>query len=261
MAEAAGQVVRETTDGVAVITLDAPARRNALSLALRAALASEMEAAMSDSDCRVVVLTGAGDHFCAGGDISGMEGLGAIAGRKRLDSAHRLIRLIVEGEKPVIAAVEGFAVGAGLSLAAACDIVVAASTARFACSFNRLGLVPDFGAAWSLPLRVGTGRARRIMLAGEAFGAAEAAAWGLVEDVVGPQEALAAATALARHIAAEAAPLSNAFAKRLLARWPADLDAVLQAEADAQAILYESDDFREGRDAFRAKRKPEFKGR
>lgn len=254
-------VRRDTVNGVAVLTLDAPARRNALSLSLRAALLDELSAAMADPLCRVVALTGAGGHFCAGGDIAGMEGLEPVSGRKRLETAHRIIRLMVEGDKPVIAAVEGFAVGAGLSLVAAADIVVTARSARFACSFNRLGLVPDFGIAWTLPLRVGTGRARHIMLTGDVFDAESAAAWGLIQRLVEPGEALTAAVALAERIAAEAAPLSNAFAKGLLARAPAGLDAVLRAEADAQAILYASDDFREGRAAFLGKRKPAFEGR
>lgn len=259
MAENLVRVARD--DSVATLALNAPAKRNALSLDLRDALADALGAAMKDPEIRVVVLTGEGSHFCAGGDIGGMKGANPVFGRFRLESAHRIIRTIVEGEKPVVAAVEGFAVGAGLSLAAACDIVVASRTARFACSFNRLGLVPDFGAAFLLPMRVGIGRARRIMLTGDTFGAEEAERWGLAEDLAPEGEALAAATALARRIATEAAPLSNAFAKRLLARLPASLDEILKAEADSQSALYASEDFAEGRAAFLAKRTPRFEGR
>ncbi len=252
---------RSVHGAVVVLALNAVARRNALSLELRAALEPALAGAMADPSCRVVVLTGEGDHFCAGGDIAGMEGLDAIASRHRLAGAHRIIRMMVEGEKPVIAAVEGYAVGAGLSLVAACDIVVAARTARFACSFNRLGLVPDFGAAFTLPMRVGAGRARQIMLTGDAFDAELAERWGLVEVLTEAGGARAAALALAERIADEAAPLSNAFAKRLLARMPGSLDDVLNAEADAQAILYTSRDFAEGRSAFLSKRKARFAGR
>ncbi|MDB5590986.1 enoyl-CoA hydratase/isomerase family protein [Enterovirga sp.] len=261
MSEPDTTLVRRHRDGaVAVLSLHAPTRRNALSLAMRAELHRELAAALADPDCRVVVLTGEGGHFCAGGDIVGMEGLDAISSRGRLASAHAIVRMLVEGDKPVVAAVEGFAVGAGLSLAAACDIVVASREARFACSFNRLGLVPDLGLAWTLPLRVGMGRARRIMLSGDTFDAAAAERWGLVDELAEPGQALAAALALAGRIAAETAPLSNACAKRLLASMPGSLDDVLRAEADSQSILYASRDFAEGRAAFLAKRKPVFTG-
>lgn len=254
-------VTRDHSGAVVTLSLNAPARRNALSLALRAELLDRLSEAMRDPSCRAVVLAGEGGHFSGGGDVGGMEGLDAISGRERLASAHAIIRLLVEGEKPVVAAVEGWAVGAGLSLAAACDIVVASSGARFACSFNRLGLVPDFGLAWTLPMRVGMGRARRIMLTGDAFDAAAAESWGLVDILAEPGAAREAASALAGRIAAEAAPLSNAYAKRLLARMPGRLDDVLRAEADSQSILYGSRDFAEGRSAFLEKRKPGFAGR
>jgi enoyl-CoA hydratase/carnithine racemase len=258
---AGGTVERNDVGAVAVLTLAYPERRNALSLDLRAALEAALVAALADPAVRAIVLTGKGDHFCAGGDISGMEGLDALGGRKRLASAQRITRLLVEGEKPIVAAVEGFAVGAGLSLVAACDIVVAARTAKFACSFNRLGLVPDFGVSWTLPQRVGSGRARLIMLGGDTFDAETAERWGLVEILTGPGTALAEATRYAQHLAADTAPLSNGFAKALLARMPTSLEALLKAEADLQAILFGTADFAEGRSAFLAKRRPAFEGR
>lgn len=255
-------LVRRSEDGAVVtLSLNAVARRNALSLDMRKALERHLREAVADPGCRVIVLTGEGNHFCAGGDIAGMEGLDPISGRHRLASAHEIVRLLVEGETPVVAAVEGYAVGAGLSLVAACDIVVAASDARFACSFNRLGLVPDFGIAFTLPMRVGMGRARRIMLGGDTFDAANAERWGLVDEIAEPGGARKAALALAARIAAEAAPLSNASTKRLLARMPGSLDDILRAEADSQSILYASRDFQEGRAAFLDKRKPSFEGR
>ncbi|WP_375458223.1 enoyl-CoA hydratase/isomerase family protein [uncultured Enterovirga sp.] len=262
MSDIEPELVLRTDDGpVTTLSLNAVARRNALSLELRAALERTLRGAMADPDCRAIVLTGEGDHFCAGGDIVAMAGLDAISGRNRLTSAHDIVRLLVEGEKPVVAAIEGYAVGAGLSLAAACDIVVAGRSARFACSFNRLGLVPDFGIAFTLPMRVGMGRARRIMLAADTFDAEAAERWGLVDQVAEAGEARRVAVALASRIAADAAPLSNAYAKRLLARMPGTLDDVLRAEADAQSILYASRDFAEGRAAFLGKRKPSFEGR
>ncbi|MDB5511025.1 MAG: enoyl-CoA hydratase [Enterovirga sp.] len=256
-----GTITRDTDGPVTVLTIRYPERRNALSMPIRAMLADSVAQAMNDAACRAIVLTGAGGQFCSGGDISGMDGLDAITSRGRLVEAHRLVRLLVEGEKPVIAAVEGHAAGAGLSLAAACDIVVAARDATFTCSFNRIGLVPDLGAAWLLPQRLGHMRARQIMLTGEPFGAAEAERWGFVAELTEPGAALTRAIAAARRIGDTAAPLSNAYTKRLLARQPASLAEILKAEEDAQSILFSSRDFDEGRSAFREKRKPGFEGR
>ena len=255
------QVLASLESGVATLTLNAVARRNALSIPLRDELAAAMDGAMRDPTCRAIVLTGAGEHFCSGGDISGMDSANAINARSRFDGAHRVITMMVEGEKPVIAAVEGYAVGAGLSLAIAADIVIAAKTAKFSCSFNRIGLVPDLGLAYTLPMRVGMGRARHIMLTGDMIDAETAERWGLVETLAEPGQALADATALARRLAATTAPLSNLYTKRLLSRMPGTLAAILKAEADSQGTLYTSRDHAEGREAFLAKRKPSFEGR
>ena len=258
---ASGTVRRDDHAHVATLTIVNVERRNALSPGVWSGLRRELRDVMDDPTVRAVVLTGEGGHFCAGGDISAMGDLDAPEGRARLAGGHEITRSIVEGEKPVVAAVEGFAVGAGLSIAAACDIVVASRAAKFACSFNRVGLVPDLGAGWVLPQRVGAGRARWIMLTGDTFGAEEAREWGLVETLTEPGDALGTATELATRMAAEAAPLSNAFAKALLARGASGLDGFLKAEADAQGILFTTRDFAEGRRAFLAKEKPRFEGR
>ncbi|NNM74599.1 enoyl-CoA hydratase/isomerase family protein [Enterovirga aerilata] len=260
MTTESSSILRQERDGaVLILTMNYPERRNALSLPLRAALAEALGAAMTDRDIRAIVLAGAEGNFSSGGDISSMEGVTGVGGRERLSNVHRLIRLLVAGEKPVIAAVEGYAYGAGLSLAAACDIVVAARDARFACSFNRIGLMPDLGAAWTLPLRMGLGRAKHIMLRGQAFGAEEAERWGLAEVLCEPGRALAEAVAIGQELAA-VSPLSNGYTKALLARMPRDLEEMLRAEADAQALLFTSADFDEGRRAFLDKRKPAFRG-
>ncbi len=245
---------------VCLLTLNEPARRNALSLPMREALHDRLAEALADPAVRVVVITGAEGRFCAGGDLRSMAGVTAPAARDRLRRAHRLVRLILRGDKPVIAAVEGDAAGAGLSLAAACDLVIAAEDARFIAAFDKVGLLPDLGALWTVPARIGSGAARRLLLLGETFDGPTAAACGLVDRLAAPgavlEEALAAAERLAR-----GAPLAIAGVKALLARAPQSLDALLDSEAEAQAVLFASDDFAEGRQAFLDKRKPRFEGR
>jgi enoyl-CoA hydratase/carnithine racemase len=254
-------ILDQQRDGaVLILTLNYPERRNALSLPLRAALIEALTSAMEHEGCRAIVIHGSEGNFSSGGDISSMEGLTGVGGRERLKSVHRLIRLLITGEKPVIAAVEGYAFGAGLSLAAACDIVVASREAKFACSFNKIGLMPDLGAGWTLPLRMGLGRAKHIMLRGQTFGAEDAERWGLAEVLCEPGQALAEAVAIGQELAA-VSPLSLGFTKALLSRMPRDLDEMLRAEADAQAVLFTSADFDEGRRAFMEKRKPGFEGR
>jgi len=261
MANKAGGTVKARREGpVAILTLSYPERRNALSLPLRAVLLPELQAAMADDTCRAVVITGKGGHFCSGGDISSFEGVTPMSGRLRMQNVHPIIRLMVRGEKPVIAAVEGHAAGAGLCLAAACDIVVASREAKFSCTFNKIGLFPDLGGAWTLPQRMGHGRAKMLIMSGRVLDAATAEAQGLVEQVVEPGEALAQALALAQDIS-RTAPLSNALVKSVLGRGPGTLEEVLAAEADAQGLLYGTEDFQEGRTAFMEKRSPTFRGR
>lgn len=254
-----GRVTLAAEDAVRVVTLDRPARRNALTPLFRDHLATAVEAALADAACRVIVLTGAGGHFCSGGDIGSFAGMTAVSGRARMQRAHRMVRAIVAGEKPVIAAVEGHAAGAGLCLAAACDIVVASREARFSCTFNRVGLLPDLGGLWSVPQRIGLGRTKLLMMSGRTLGAEEAERQGLVEELAAPGRALAQAIALAHEVSRHA-PLTHGLVKATLARGPMPLEALLAAEADGQGLLYGSDDFVEGRDAFLAKRAPGFHG-
>jgi 2-(1,2-epoxy-1,2-dihydrophenyl)acetyl-CoA isomerase len=245
--------------GIQVIRLNYPAKRNALSLDLRAALITAVEAAMADPAVRVLVLTGSGGAFCAGGDISTMQNVAGVAGRTRLGNLHRLARMIVAGPKPVIAAVEGYAYGAGMSLALLCDQVVAASDAKFCCSFGKVGLMPDLAALWTVPQRVNAGWVKRLLMLAEEIDGAAAGRIGLVDEVTAPGEALTAALALAAKFAS-LAPLPVGFIKATLARGPQPLEALLAQEADGQALLFNSADFAEGRDAFLAKRKPVFTG-
>lgn len=259
-AEPEGTVKVERRGAVTIVTMSHPKRRNALSLPLRAALDVALKDAIADDGCRVVVLTGEGDHFCSGGDISSFAGVTPANGRQRMQRAHSVVRSLIRGEKPVIAAVEGHAAGAGMCVAADCDIVVASTTAKFSCTFNKIGLLPDLGGLWSIPQRMGLGRAKLMMLTGRVIDAATAQAQGLVEEVCPAGQALEHAVALANEVAA-VSPLSNAMIKAALARAPLPLEDMLSIETDSQGVLYGTEDFQEGRQAFLEKRKPAFRGR
>ncbi|HEX6956771.1 MAG TPA: enoyl-CoA hydratase/isomerase family protein [Ferrovibrio sp.] len=249
----------ESRGAVRILRLNYPAKRNALSLELRAELIEAVRDAMAAKAVRALVLTGNGGAFCAGGDISSMQAVGGVAGRQRLASLHELVRLLLAGPKPVIAAVEGYAYGAGMSLALLCDQVVAARDAKFCCSFNKVGLMPDMAALWTVPQRVDGGWAKRLLILAEEIDGETALRIGLADQVAEPGGALDAALALAGRFAA-LAPLPIAFTKAVLARGPQPLEALLAQEADGQALLFNSADFAAGRDAFLAKRKPQFRG-
>lgn len=249
-------MLAEAREGaVAVLTLDNPARRNALSMAMRVALLDALRRIEPDPAVRAVVLTGAGGNFCSGGDITEMGRKTLAEGRERFRVTHDLVRLLIGLSKPVVAAIEGWAAGAGLAVALCCDTVVAGPDARFVASFGGVGLVGDFGLLHTLPRRVGEGRARQMLLFGEPVDAAEAAGMGLVDRVA--PDARGEAARLAGVLAGRA-PLPMALTKRCLAE---GLDAALARERDMQAALYMTDDHTEGVAAFLGKRAPVFGGR
>ena len=155
----ATEPVLVSRDGaIATLTLNWPERRNALSVAMRHRLADAFEDLEADRTVRAVVLTGTGEHFCAGGDLTGMHVESVAEGRERMRHAHRLIRLMVHARFPIVAAVEGWCAGAGISLACASDHVVAGAEAKFLASFGKVGLLPDLGLLHTLPARVGQAR-------------------------------------------------------------------------------------------------------
>jgi 2-(1,2-epoxy-1,2-dihydrophenyl)acetyl-CoA isomerase len=256
MSTDAMRLIEERDGAVLVLTLDYPARRNALAMPLRTAMLSALEAAVADRSIRAVVLTGAGGHFCSGGDISGMEVKDALAGRERMRRSHALVRLMVTGQLPIVAAVEGFCVGAGLSLACACDTIVAAEDARLGAGFGRIGLMADLGLPHTLPARIGQGRARQILLYHHQLTAPEAERIGLIDHVVPRGHALATALEKARFLAGQA-PAPMALTKQILGE---GLDRALEDERTFQSTLFLTEDFNEGRAAFLEKRAPRFKG-
>jgi enoyl-CoA hydratase/carnithine racemase len=243
---------------VRTITLNDPRHRNAISLEMRGLLVDALSSADTDARCRSVVIAGAGGNFSAGGDLSSMSADPGAA-RARLHAIVDVIRAVVLCSKPVIAAVDGIAFGAGLSLASACDVVVASRDARFCCAFSGVGLTADAGLHWSLPARVGYGRARMLIMLGRVVDSETAHFYGLVDQLTdGPS--VEAGVGLAEEFARRA-PLALAATKAILATGPAGLDEVLAREASAQRALLASEDFAEGRRAFFEKRRPEFVGR
>ncbi|MBH0776739.1 enoyl-CoA hydratase/isomerase family protein [Nocardia bovistercoris] len=253
-------VRRDDVGAVRVLTLNRPRRRNAIDMPLRLRLGDLIETAMADNDVRVIVLTGAGETFCSGGDISTMRRQSAEQTRPRAEAAQRVVRAIWTGGKPVIAAVEGSAFGAGVALALACDRVIAAKDAVFSTAFTGVGLAGDMGIFATLPARVGPARAKQLMLLPRKLSGFEALEMGLVDAVVEPGRALTEALADAARMAA-GPPLAIREMKTLLCRWPSDPLGILADEVEAQARLFDTEDFAEGVTAFHERRAPRFAGR
>lgn len=245
---------------VATITMNIPARKNALNFELRAQLREVLEQVNDDASVRAVILTGAGAAFCAGADVEAMAAAGMQQSRARMLHSHALIRTLYRLEKPVIAAVRGHAVGFGWSLALACDVVMASETAKFSQIFSKVGLAPDGGAVYFLQRNLGQARAKELVYSARMVGAAEALQLGLVNRVV-KDEAL---DEQAKHWAAELADaptLALVMAKRMFeAGSSPGLDQFLETELLIQPQLKETTDHTEGKLAFREKRAPRFTG-
>ncbi len=253
-----GVVLVEHRDAIAIIPLNLPKKRNALSSELYPELLRVLDELIGDSSNQVLILTG-GRHFCAGGDLEGLDAP-ALEMRRAMQAGQQLIRRIVVGRVPVVAAVEGNAYGAGFSLAMACDFVVADENTRFCAAFGRVGLTPDYGLLWTLPQRIGLAHTRELVMLCEPISGSTAHAWGAVDRLCEPGKVLETAIQLATRLATQS-PGTIATAKSVLARFPLQLDALLAWEADTQALLMQSEDFTEGLRAFAEKRAPVFKGR
>ncbi len=245
-------------EGIRRIGLNRPEKRNALNPELRGALIEAVASALADAEVHAMLIAGNEGHFCAGGDIDSMAGLTPEAGRARMKSNHVLVRLIAESEKPVVAAVRGYAVGAGAGLAMLADTVVLGEGATLGFPFFRVGLVPDYGLLYSLPRRVGLARARQMLLYARMLKGADAMAAGLADEMVADDEVEKLALERARELAAMP-PHAFALAKRQLGLWPTSLDSALEMEAMAQAACFNTAEFAEGRAAFQEKRAPDFR--
>ena len=247
---------------VAILTLHEPKRRNALSLRMREQLSVSLREAIRSNRCRAIVLTGSDGHFCAGGDMRASEIDDGPDPLRTLSNAlplQDIVRLVATGPKPVVVAVEGSASGAGFSLAAACDVVVASESAMFCASFSKVGLMPDAGILWSLPRRVGAAKANHILISGINLTATEALRIGLADQLVATGSALETAIERARELS-QAAPLVEAATRGVTSR-SQELEAVLAAERQIQPLLTLTGDYADGRDAFLNRRASKFTGR
>ncbi|MER6949739.1 enoyl-CoA hydratase-related protein [Nonomuraea sp. NPDC000554] len=254
----------DVTDAVATITLDRPDAMNSLTAEVKAALLDALRRAAESPEVRAVLLTGSGRAFCAGQDLR-EHAANLKAGRGLANTVREhynpIVELITTMAKPVVAAVNGVAAGAGASLAFACDLRIASEKARFALAFAGIGLAPDSGASWTLQRLVGPGRAAELMLLGEPLDASRALELGVVTRVVPADEVLKTAQELAVRLA-QGPTLAYAATKRALAFAAAHpLRESLALEADLQDACAASQDHLDATRSFLAKERPVFHGR
>jgi len=259
-------VLYSVEDGVAIITLNRPDKLNAFTNELHSGLIAAIIMAADDPDVRSLVLIGAGRAFCAGQDLSERAmafregGEGPDIGATLEAHYNPLIRTLRGIEKPVIAAVNGVAAGAGANVALACDIVLAARSATFTQAFCKIGLVPDAGGTYHLPRLVGRARAYGLTLLGDALPAADAEAWGLIWKCIDDEALMDEAMATAKRLAAGPTMALGLIKQALNASPGHTLDQQLDLERDLQQTCGKSFDYREGVTAFSEKRPPRFEG-
>jgi 2-(1,2-epoxy-1,2-dihydrophenyl)acetyl-CoA isomerase len=251
--------------GVLTLVLNRPEKLNALNDDLHLALRAALQRAQDDSAVRAVLITGAGRGFCAGQDLGDrdprrMEGPPDL-GHTLATFYNPTLRLIRSLEKPVLAAVNGVAAGAGANLALACDIVLAARSARFVQAFAKIGLTPDAGGSWLLPHLLGEARAKGLALTAEPLEAERAEAWGLIWKCLPDEALLPEARALARRLAAGPTRGLGLTKVSIQSAATRSFDEQLDVECDLQRIAGRTRDYAEGVAAFLDKRTPRFEGR
>lgn len=258
-------ILSEVEQGVMTITLNRPDRLNSFNDLMHQQLAACLTQAERDENVRCLLITGAGRGFCAGQDLNDRNvdpiGPAPDLGLSVERFYNPLVRRLAALPKPVIAAVNGVAAGAGATLALGCDIVLAARSANFVMAFSKLGLVPDCGGSWFLPRVAGRARAMGLALLGEKLSAEQAAQWGMIWQLVEDAELADTSRQLARHLATQPTFGLGLIKKALQASETNGLDAQLDLERDYQRLAGRSDDYREGVSAFLAKRPPQFSGK
>ncbi len=252
----------EQVGSALVLKLHNPGRKNAFTPTMRRALADKLCEAATDSAVRAVVISGEGTDFCAGGDLTAAGAAGPmtmVALRERMKEVHNLLRQLLHNPKPVIAAVEGVAFGAGLSIACACDFLIAARTARFGAAFTKVGIAPDTGLLFTLPQRIGYVRAKQMMMLSRQANAEEAYRIGLADELVEAGEAMVRALEIAEEFAG-VGPISASLVKNSMGAGIFSAEDVLNAELSNFGILSGTSETKEGMTAFRERRPPQFTG-
>lgn len=241
-------------DGILHLGLNVPGKKNALTDELRARLRDVLAQAQCDGAVRSILISGARGDFCSGGDIAAMTGDPEVAHR-RMSILHDVVRYLLVGAKPAVAAVSGSAFGAGFSLALCCDQVVADTTARFCASFGRVGLPPDLALSFTLPRRVGEASARRLLLSSSIVGAEDAERLGVIDTLVTPDALLDTARERARELSAYAQE-TKGHVKSLVTAAGGDIDALLEREMRAYIALLNAPEHRAARAEFLARPRP-----
>ena len=255
-------LIYEAASGIATITLNRPKVMNALSLALLRELLQAATRAEGNPAIRVLIVTGAGEKaFAAGADIPAFRDMGAAEGLSFLNEIQAVMNGIERLKKPVLAAVNGYALGAGCELAMACDMIYAAETAKFGLPEVNLGIIPGAGGTQRLPRRVGGARAKELIYTGEMIDAQEAYRIGLVNRVFPAPELMAGTRTLAEKIALKGAGAIASAKTAITEGADLDLKRALALEAKACALCFDTEDKAEGVSAFLEKREPRFKGR
>lgn len=255
-------IIYEKVGRVALIRFNLPGSMNALEARMAEEMMEAVKSCAADSEVGAVVLTGTGNAFSAGGDISRlMQGFELLEGRQYLRKAYPLLMELANVEMPVIAAVNGYAVGAGFSIALLCDIIFASEEAKFGQAFIKIGAVPDCGSMFFLPRLVGLQKAKELVFTGMNIDAQEAYRIGIVNRIFPPDRLLDESIKFAQRLA-EGPRVAIRQAKRLLnMSAEVSLETMLELEAYAQSLCFQTEDHREGMIAFLEKRKPLFKGR
>ncbi|MFO8071109.1 MAG: enoyl-CoA hydratase-related protein [Polyangia bacterium] len=248
-------------DGIATLAVNRPDVLNALNIRVLEELLAAVGRASEDPAVKVLILTGEGRAFVAGADISQMREFGTLDGLRFGDLGHALLQAFETMDKPVIAAVNGFALGGGTEISLGCDFIYASTKAKFGQPEVNLGIIPGFGGTQRLARTVGMNKARELVYTGEVIGAEEALRIGLVSAVYEPDELMDKVRERAALVASKG-PRAVAAAKRVMNKGvDLSLDAALELEKQAFSALFGTEDQREGMSAFVEKRKPDFKGK